>query len=358
MAFSDIIKKLADSSEVLSQTEKDELYIEARNLEKAASLFNGMVIPGTSSLQVDGLTANRAQIVDAEIQSATAGGGDVMIDGEGVWIRNQQAAFGFEDTSSQRFNIFLFSDGNDNLGLINEIPGRGIRMLNTMTNGVAPNLYYKENPITPNLNQFSIEPGTAGTLFSLGSDVLIYADNDGHETVFNDLGHNTDFRVESDTNDKAIFLDASAEAVSFFGNPSTPTTLLTLDNGVEKRFEFGGDHYIPIRSSSNPNIYFNEANQDMDFHIESVNDMHAFWLDAGLDSIGMGGGGESGTKLNVTGDIRLSANLKIGAAGSDVQAYVSGSKFVLKYLDGATTRYKYLDMAGTGVTWVHTTVAP
>jgi trimeric autotransporter adhesin len=45
------------------------------------------------------------------------------------------------------------------------------------------------------------------------------------------------------------------------------------------------------------------------------------------------------------------------ASGEMVQ-YMKGSKLIYAYDDGGTVRYKYLDMAGTGVTWVHTTSAP
>jgi hypothetical protein len=43
-----------------------------------------------------------------------------------------------------------------------------------------------------------------------------------------------------------------------------------------------------------------------------------------------------------------------GAMGS----YQTGTKYVVWYNDAGTVRYKYLNMAGTGVTWVHTTTAP
>lgn len=42
----------------------------------------------------------------------------------------------------------------------------------------------------------------------------------------------------------------------------------------------------------------------------------------------------------------------------EIVEYVIGSKKVFAYDDGGTVRYKYLDMAGTGVTWVHTTTPP
>jgi hypothetical protein len=44
--------------------------------------------------------------------------------------------------------------------------------------------------------------------------------------------------------------------------------------------------------------------------------------------------------------------------GDDVEIYFKSPFLVYKYDDAGTTRYKYLDMSGTGVTWVHSTVAP
>lgn len=41
-----------------------------------------------------------------------------------------------------------------------------------------------------------------------------------------------------------------------------------------------------------------------------------------------------------------------------IRQYQKGSIMVFQYNDAGTVRYKYLDMAGTGVTWVHATVAP
>lgn len=47
-----------------------------------------------------------------------------------------------------------------------------------------------------------------------------------------------------------------------------------------------------------------------------------------------------------------------GTGGQEIITYMKGSKFILKYNDSGTDRYKYLDMAGSGTTWVHTTSAP
>lgn len=47
-----------------------------------------------------------------------------------------------------------------------------------------------------------------------------------------------------------------------------------------------------------------------------------------------------------------------GSANNQATMYFKGTKIIIVYEDSGTTRYKYLDMAGTGVTWVHTTTAP
>jgi len=49
-----------------------------------------------------------------------------------------------------------------------------------------------------------------------------------------------------------------------------------------------------------------------------------------------------------------------GDPGSGIGAilYMKDDKFIIKYNDSGTIRFKYLDLTGTGVTWVHTTSAP
>ena len=45
-------------------------------------------------------------------------------------------------------------------------------------------------------------------------------------------------------------------------------------------------------------------------------------------------------------------------SGAACNLYMKADKFIIQYNDGGTVRWKYLDLAGTGVTWVHTTTAP
>lgn len=47
-----------------------------------------------------------------------------------------------------------------------------------------------------------------------------------------------------------------------------------------------------------------------------------------------------------------------GTAGDMCRVYMKADKFIIRYTEGGTTRYKYLDLTGSSVTWVHTTTAP
>ncbi|GIU78800.1 MAG: hypothetical protein KatS3mg005_2038 [Bryobacteraceae bacterium] len=72
-------------------------------------------------------------------------------------------------------------------------------------------------------------------------------------------------------------------------------------------------------------------------------------------------------RIGAFGEVTVGANLSLPAQTSapatpavsaEAKIYVKGGKLVVQYNDAGTVRYKYLDLAGTGVTWVHTTTAP
>jgi hypothetical protein len=76
----------------------------------------------------------------------------------------------------------------------------------------------------------------------------------------------------------STFIDAD-----FIVNGDT-VQVLKVDAGFD-RMEIGVDHFFATRSSTNPNTYINEANQDMDTFIRSVNFDDMFVVDAGLDKV-------------------------------------------------------------------------
>lgn len=277
MTFTDLITKLA-SGQPLSENDKFELTQQARRLDDAAALLYELIRPGTKLLRIDGLETNDAVIANAvitdatitdatittatitdatittatitdavitsaTIDSTTTGGGDVSMDDDGIWVKNQMAAFGFEDTSNQRFNLYVYSSSDDDLGLINHVTGKGIVQTIKLASGAQPSAYFKQDADQDNRTQFHLEPGTQGTKISLDDFLALFSKGSAGGSTH-------------------IYLDG-------FGNITPPS----------------------------PN-------------------------------------------------------------GTSAHVYVKGSRLIFQYLDGATIRYKYLDLAGTGVTWVHTTTAP
>jgi hypothetical protein len=81
------------------------------------------------------------------------------------------------------------------------------------------------------------------------------------EAVFNEDGLDTDFRVESDTNANAIFMDASLSCVGINKSPA-----VELD--VQQ-------------------VSINEGGVDADFRVESATNAHGFFLDASRKAVGV-----------------------------------------------------------------------
>ncbi len=78
------------------------------------------------------------------------------------------------------------------------------------------------------------------------------------------------------------------------------------------------------------------------------------------------GSSDISSNLNVQGNGTFGSHVKYKASstpttpanGTECNVYFKSNKLVIQYNDAGTTRYKYLDLNGTGVTWIHTTVAP
>ncbi len=272
MQFSELIDKLG-RGEALTPLEQQELSLEARRLQELADLFASLITPGTKILTVDGLRTVNANIEDADIVNATiqdvdivnanitdadimnatidlttTGAGDISMDDDGIWVTNQMAALGFEDTAGNRFNLYMYSTGDNWFGIQNDIPGKGIEQFITMTDLNSAITAWSEDDLLANRSRFWLQEGQKGlrAVFGQGYDIEFF--------VKGNTGGGTYFRLSP--------------------SPITPPTPSDTTSGVA------------------PNIY------------------------------------------------------------------VKGTKFVIQYEDAGTVRYKYLELTGTGVTWVHTTVAP
>ena len=167
------------------------------------------------------------------------------------------------------------------------------------------------------------QSGTGSTMITSGMHII---DLQALSTViFNNLGEDVDFRIESDTNLDAFFLDASAETAHFFGSTGA-SSVLTIDGGTDHRVEIGADHYFPTRDSSNPNGFWNEANQDMDFTFEGTTDDNLLKIDAALNTVGIGGAPSILHKLKVTGTSHITGDLILdGDANIGGNFIVAGS---------------------------------
>lgn len=82
---------------------------------------------------------------------------------------------------------------------------------------------------------------------------------------------------------------AGAEAIILTLFDGADNELIKFEvKGDTKRVAIGSDHYIPVNGASNPNVYFNEANHDMDVIIEGTTDGDLVHTDAGNDRVGIG----------------------------------------------------------------------
>jgi len=144
--------------------------------------------------------------------------------------------------------------------------------------------------------------------------------------IFNESGADSDFRVESDTNTHALFVDAGHNQVVV--GTSAPITgvgaVMTLGGGSHTRLAIDGTDSaglyltdsgaqgITIRNASGDlefygvatrEFVFNEDSVDADFRVESDSNAHALFVDAGNSRVGINNSSPNAA-LTVTGAIR------------------------------------------------------
>jgi hypothetical protein len=195
-----------------------------------------------------------------------AGGGNVVIDADGILIKNINAV-------SDAFMTFRGPDG--------ELLGR-------IHTNVIGNL---------EMGAFGQSEDNAERKLVLRSQI-----DDGLTNV-------ATIEIIANSGDTGVdWITLNSDSVNIPGT-ALIGGIATFDSGTDKRLEIGADHYFPTRNSSNPNGFWNEANQDMDLTIEGVSGINLI-SDAGLNAIGIGGAAQSGYKLNVTGNTRITGSLE------------------------------------------------
>ena len=140
---------------------------------------------------------------------------------------------------------------------------------------------------------------------------------DAQEAVINDTSANLDFRVESDGNANALYVDGSNGTVNLGGNTQqTATGFLHLggikfSNGSSQNGEFfswdnegstgsqsligywydGSAYKARMRlAGETGETVFNESSEDIDFRVESDNKSSMFLIDSSADAVTVNGG--------------------------------------------------------------------
>ena len=165
--------------------------------------------------------------------------------------------------------------------------------------------------------------------------------------VFNESSADIDFRVESDTDTHALFLDASTSRIGigesaptykleikgangdqfgldatsgsrftqqYFANNGTPKGAIWIDNtdssfafygyaGIDANFYSNAQKKLSLRSAS---VVVNEDSADIDFRVESNGNANMLFVDAGADHVNIGTATDLAGVLNVDGNISLS----------------------------------------------------
>lgn len=217
---------------------------------------------GSIQLITQGATWN-TQTVQASMSTVdgaiVAGAGTVNLDTRGVVIDNAAPSLIFETSTGAANKIYLNATATDRLEVRNNVLGGSVDQVIELTNGLKAFTSMKEDTANVNVAQFDLSLGTVGSKISIGSDVIIWAKKTGEASVFNAGKYDVDF----------VIYGAVGE-------------VFRMDAGDE-RIEIGLDHYIPTRNATNKNIFFNEANQDMDFAVEGDTSSQVLYIDAGLD---------------------------------------------------------------------------
>lgn len=293
-----------------------------------------------------------------------AGGGDIILDAEGIAIVNTASTSGiqFIDDAGNRDTIHIVADANNDLEIVNlaVTPAGTISFFIKDTAG-STRLGFRvlEHSSIANVVHLRSDMPNGG-LFDLGSSTKIWVARDGTETVFNEDSYDIDFRIESATNANFFKIDAGAETLTINGSSILDGAVVINESGADVDFRIEGDtnpHVFVVDAgndrvefknssavavhiiSATGAVYFNENNGDVDFRVEGDTDENLFWVDAGLDAIGIGGVADASYKLKVSGDSAFDGNVTINPSADNTSLIVLAqtSGYVL-VTDAANTR--------------------
>lgn len=197
------------------------------------------------------------------------------------------------------------------------------------------------------------------------------------ETVLNEGSNDFDFRVESNTNTHALYLDAGTSKIGI--NTSSPDFMLEVgdpNSGVaadiaissggttEKRLVFKRstvEDFVLVEDASEnlslnaglsgKEFVINNTSTDLDFRVESDSNTHALFVDAGNNRVGILDSAPS-YPLDVTGAIHSTTNVIIGDSSSSPGTLTlndnSGTAYTLAFTGTGTRAFEMQGSASSG----------
>ena len=203
-----------------------------------------------------------------------------------------------------------------------------------------------------------------------GQNTMSYRYGDVAETVINDASENVDFRVESDNNTHAFFVEAGSSRIAM-GSTDNSTAHLNVDGDISggyggmirmentgtdgcmafigvtnTNWSIGSEKLIIGRGNQGDNtssalaemvisgseVVFNENSNDRDFRVESDTNSHMLFVDAGNNRVGINNSAPE-SALSVNGDILSNWNnvgeQKIGINGRGSNTFSTTEKTLI-----------------------------
>jgi hypothetical protein len=196
-----------------------------------------------------------------------------------------------------------------------------------------------------------------------GSSFTNYFKLDGGNAIFNETGADKDFRIESDTDANALFVEGSSgnvgigtaspitfganthgltlngtaagQHISFQQSGSYKGSLFQSDNSILLGSELG-----EVKISSATGVVINEAGIDADFRVESNDNANGLMLDASTSTVGVNRAAAAGVGLSVNATATNSSTYAFEACNA-----TSNTKFIVRS-DGYSGFYKSSSAGG------------
>jgi hypothetical protein len=267
-------------------------------------------------------------VTGSQFTVAASTNATIVLDGDSysTWVQDAQ------------WNSLLLGGAYYDSGAKFAVSNRGASQMNIGHDGNA----------TPSLQGFIFSSAAAGGSAGTAPPFENLASITRAGTVFNEDSHDRDFRVESNGNTHALFVNAGTSRVGInvaapnraldvnSGNASDITTfandsggytfgytpnLASWDLGVGDALRFRHSSTETLRLKTTESV-FNELGADLDFRVESNGSQHAFFVDGGTNNIGiqtatnwaLTGGGSASSSSGVSIDMSYDGTIYAGSS--------------------------------------------